>query len=365
MKKVLILNCGSSSLKWSLLDAGNESVLLEGQGNLTGANPKDQETIRGVLRGIPPVDAVGHRIVHGGALFQKTIRIDPESRARLESLVELDPLHMRSALLGIDEITSAFPGLPQFAAFDTAFHANLPETTGYALPPEWIKKWGIRRFGFHGLSVAYSTARAAEWMGRVPERLVVCHLGSGSSVTAVKNGRSIDTSMGFTPLEGLVMSTRAGSIDAGLLLHLQLRGGLKPRELLETLSHGSGLLGVSGISGDLREVMAAADQGSSSAILAYGQLILSARRSIGAMMAVLGGMDTLVFTGGIGENQPRVRQDLISTLAYAGVGLDETSNLAAVPDMEISAKNSKTKILVIRAREDLTILRELLQRAEG
>lgn len=362
VKKVLVLNYGSSSLKWSLLDAKDEATLQAGhepwkESDLTGV-----ETLRSILKRFPKPDAVGHRIVHGGNLFKKAIRIDPGSLAKLKTLVVLDPLHMGTALAAVDAITAELPGTPQFASFDTAFHATLPEAAaGYALPYEWIQKWSLRRYGFHGLSVEYSSQKTKEWMGSIPGRLIVCHLGSGSSVTAVEKGRSVDTTMGFTPLEGLVMATRSGSVDPGLLFYLQRHHGIKTGELEEVLYYGSGLLGVSGVSGDLREVLAAADKGSAPSVLAYGLFLQSVRRAIGSMLAVLGGVDALVFTGGIGENQYRVRRDLTSTLAYAGIHLDAEVNRSAATDREISEKDSMAKIWVIRSREDLMILRELLQ----
>jgi acetate kinase len=360
VKKLLILNSGSSSLKWSLLDAQNESTIQEGHEDQPDSGISILPSLRSLLTRFPTPDAVGHRIVHGGMLFQKTIRIDSDSREKLESLVNLDPLHMKPALAWVDAVTTALPQTPQFASFDTAFHSTLPETTGYALPQAWTKKWGLKRFGFHGLSVAYAVRRAGEMLGALPGRLIVCHLGSGSSITAVEKGKSVDTTMGFTPQEGLVMATRSGSIDPGLLLYLQIHGGVKPEELEDALLHRSGLLGVSGTSGDLREVMKDIDNGSAPAALAYGQFIRSARRAVGAMAAVLGGVDTLVFTGGIGENQPRTRQDIVSTLAFAGLQLDKEKNHSTNSDEDVSSKDSKARILVMKAREDLTILREML-----
>ena len=359
LRRVLVLNCGSSTLKWAVLDAADESTVAEGSDRLREAVA---EPIRAVLDRIGDVDAVGHRIVHGGALFRATALVDAHVRASLESLVELDPLHMRRALAAVDAVRARLPSLPQFAVFDTAFHATIPEpAAGYGLPFEWTERFGLRRFGFHGLSVAHATERAREMAGRTPPRLVVCHLGSGCSVTAVKDARSIDTTMGFTPLEGLMMGTRSGSVDPGLLLHLQSRHGLGPAELWEALTEKSGLLGVSGVSGDLREVLAAADTGLERAVLAYERFILFAKRAIGSMLAVLGGLDALVFTGGVGENSPRVRRDLVSSLAFAGAHLDDATNDAARPDMDVARSGSAVRILVIRAREDLVILREVLR----
>ena len=360
MRRVLVLNCGSSTLKWSVLDAADESTVAEGCERLLEAAA---DPVGAILDRAGDVDAVGHRIVHGGALFRETVRIDAQVRAGLESLVELDPLHMRRAVAAVDAVRGRLPALPQFAAFDTAFHATLPESAaGYGLPFEWTERWGLRRYGFHGLSVAWAAERAGEMTGRMPPRLVVCHLGSGCSVTAVKEARSLDTTMGFTPLEGLMMGTRSGSVDPGLILHLQTRRGLGAAELWEALSEKSGLLGVSGVSGDLREVLAAASAGSARATLAYERFTLSAKRAIGSMMAVLGGLDALVFTGGIGENSPRVRHDLVSCLAFAGAALDEEANEAATTDRDVARKGSGVRILVVRAREDRVIFREVLRR---
>jgi acetate kinase len=363
VRRVLVLNFGSSTLKWALLDALDESTVSEGCERLRGAG---DEPIGVVLGRVASFDAVGHRIVHGGRLFRETVVVDPRVREGLESLVELDPIHMRHALAAVDAVGARFPVMPQFAVFDTAFHATMPEAAaGYGLPFEWTERWGLQRFGFHGLSVAHATRRAREMTGRTPPRLVVCHLGSGCSVTAVKEARSVDTTMGFTPLEGLMMETRSGSVDPGLLLHLQLRRGMGATELRETLTEKSGLLGVSGVSGDLREVLAAADAGSRRAALAYERFTLSAKRAIGSMMAVLGGLDALVFTGGIGENSPRVRHDLTSSLIFAGAHLDEVANQSATTDVDVARRDSAARILLVRAREDLVILREVLRHRAG
>jgi acetate kinase len=268
------------------------------------------------------------------------------------------------ALGAIDAVLAQAPNVPQLAAFDSAFHATLsPAAAGYALPFDWTERWGLRRFGFHGLSVEHATRRAEEVTGRVVPRLVVFHAGNGCSVTAVAQGRSIDTTMGFTALEGLVMGTRSGSVDPGLLLHLQLERGVAPAELLDTLTNRSGLLGVSGVSADLRDVLHAADAGSPRATLAYELFIRAAKRAIGAMIAVLGGLDVLVFTGGIGEHIGRVRRDVTAGLAYAGLTLDEEKNQSSVPDGDIAARESPARILVIQAREDLVILRAMVRRA--
>jgi acetate kinase len=363
VKRVLVLNSGSSTLKWTLLSTADESTLAGDTITFAGGEEgRRTEQIRAVLHNVPEFDAVGHRIVHGGARYDKMTVVDARIRADLESLVERDPLHMRPALDGIDAVRAQAPAIPQFAAFDTAFHATLPAAAaGYALPLEWTEQWDLRRFGFHGLSVAYSEERARELTGRVVPRLVVCHLGSGCSVTAVARGRSVDTTMGFTPLEGLVMGTRSGSVDPGLLLYLQLQHGLTAAEMFKALTTRSGLLGISGISGDFRDVESARAAGSTRAALAYERFVLSVKRAVGAMMSVLGGLDVLVFTGGIGENSSRVRFDVASALSFAGTRLDDEKNGTAVPDLDIAEPGSAVRILVVRAREDLVILREMMR----
>ncbi len=366
VRRVLVLNSGSSTLKWGVLDATDEATLAGGTVSWTGVGEVRRiDQIQAVLHGVPEFDAVGHRIVHGGTRHRETKVLDARVRADLESLVERDPAHMRSALEGIDAVQAQVPAVPQFVAFDTAFHATLPAAAaGYALPFEWTERWDLRRFGFHGLSVAYSSQRARELTGGVVPRLVVCHLGSGCSVSAVAEGRSVDTTMGFSPLEGLMMGTRSGSVDPGLLLYLQLQHGVTPAEIFETLSTRSGLLGVSGVSADLREVLSAAESGSSRAAVAYDRFVLSAKRAVGAMTSVLAGCDVLVFTGGIGENSSRVRRDVVSALSFAGAHLDDEKNRSAAPDADIARRDSDVRILVVRAREDLIILREMLRCAE-
>ena len=366
VKRPLVLNCGSSTLKWALFDAKDESSLAGD--TVAWADPGDADhvtRIEAVLRDVPGYDAVGHRIVHGGTRFRETIVVDATVRAELETLVARDPLHMRPALDAIDAVQALDPTVPQFAAFDTAFHASIPAAAaGYALPFEWTEKWDLRRFGFHGISVAYAAQRAGELTGGSVGRLVVCHLGSGCSVSAVAEGRSVDTTMGFSTLEGLMMGTRSGSVDPGLLLYLQMQHGVTAAELFETLTTRSGLLGVSGVSGDLRDVLRAADAGSPRAVLAYDRFVLSVRRAVGAMASVLGGLDVLVFTGGIGENSSQVRRDVASALSFAGVRLEEEKNRAAVPDVDIAPRDSSVRVLVVRAREELAILREMLRCTE-
>ena len=352
---VLILNTGSSTFKWALLSdderfLGTGSEEWEAEDALTR---KAQIETR--LRAIPPCRAVGHRIVHGGLVFEDSVVVDDGVRRDLESLLTLDLLHMRPALCALDAARDAFPQALHIAAFDTAFHRTLSKAAaGYALPTEWTQRWGLRRFGFHGLSVSWSVDWARRNLQPFPQRLVVAHLGSGCSVTAVLDGRSIDNSMGFTPLEGLMMGTRAGSVDPGLLLHLQTHLGVTALELEDTLTHRSGLLGVSGVSADMREVLAAADAGNSNAWLAYDRFIFCARRAVGAAAGVLGGVDALVFTGGIGEHNPRVRNDIAA--AFEGLELGEQVD---ADEGLISSPRSRVSAVVVKAREDLVLLREV------
>jgi acetate kinase len=269
---------------------------------------------------------------------------------------------MRPALAAIDAVSDLSPRMTQVAAFDTAFHAAMPAAAaGYALPHEWSERWGLRRFGFHGLSVEYAVARARALVRPVPARLVVCHLGSGCSLTAVAGERSIDTTMGFTPLEGVMMGTRSGSVDPGLLLHLLTRCGVGADELADALANRSGLLGVSGVSGDLRQVVAAADAGAARARLAYDQLIWSLRRGLGAMAGVLGSVDAVVFTGGIGENSAGVRSDMAQALAGAGLRLVAEGAQGGSGDRLISTPDSAVAALVVAAREDLVILEAVVR----
>ena len=363
---ILVVNTGSSTFKWALFAADESQEPVSHGGEEWSAEDAltRRSQIEATLRTLPPCRAVGHRIVHGGGVFRDSVLIDDGAHRELEALVQLDPLHMRAALCGIDASRAAFPAAPQFAVFDTSFHRTMSEAAdGYGLPAEWTSKWGLHRYGFHGLSVDWSIDWVRRHRERVPHRVVVAHLGSGCSVTAVRDGRSIDTTMGFTPLEGLMMGTRSGSVDPGLLLHLQSRCGVSLSELEDTLTSKSGLLGVSGVSGDMRKVIAAADSGIESAALAYERFIVHARRGVGAMSGMLGGVDMLIFTGGIGEHEPRVRRDVAAAL---GTGLidDRLNERSADPlngEGLISAASSPVDVLTIRAREDRVVLREVLR----
>ncbi len=353
IQRLLVVNCGSSTFKWSVLDVASEATLANGSSALGEVTA---ESLPELLAGAEGFDAVAHRIVHGGARFAAVVRVDDPVREALEELLGLAPLHMRPALGALDACSSAFPKIPQFAAFDTAFHRTIPEhRRQYALPKTWRERWQLQRFGFHGLSVEYCVHRTREILGALPPRLLVCHLGSGCSITAVEKGCSVDTTMGFTPLEGPMMATRSGSIDPGLLLWL-LRSGLSLEEVERGLWNASGLIGLSEGKSDLRALLAAQDAGSATAKLAYTAFQASVVHSIGAMLAALGGVDALVMTGGMGENSSRLRADLLRPFAFAGVVVDEAANARAAGDATLSPGGAAVTVLALHTREDLSIL---------
>jgi acetate kinase len=358
--RILALNAGSSSLKTSIIDQPGEVTLARDELQ----RPSDAgwaDALRSVLSGSGEVDAVAHRVVHGGARFTAPLLLSDERVADLDALRDLAPLHNGPALDVISATRAALPGVPQVACFDTAFHAALPPAAQvYPLPYAWYEDWGVRRFGFHGLSVAWSVERAATLLGRPPLAisLVVAHLGSGCSVTAVAGGRSVDTSMGMTPLEGLMMGTRSGSVDPGILLDLLAGERLDLTELGEVLQHRSGLLGVSGVSNDLREVERAAVAGEPRATLALEMFVRRAASAIGAAATALPRLDGVIFTGGIGEGAVEVRAAIcqrLSQLGVAALGEPPADEGAAI----LSDAGSKVAVLRIPAREDLVMAREV------
>ncbi|HUZ22692.1 MAG TPA: acetate/propionate family kinase [Streptosporangiaceae bacterium] len=363
MTSVLVVNAGSSSLKVSVLSAAGETGATLQFDRWDGS--PDHDELGEFLRDQSGVGGIGHRVVHGGGRFTRPTVIDDSVREAIADLADLAPLHQPRALAGIRATMQALPDVPAVACFDTAFHASLPPAAySYALPGAWAKRFGLRRYGFHGLSHQYAAGRAAHLLGADPGRLrlVTCHLGAGSSLAAVQGGISVDTTMGFTPLEGLVMATRSGSVDPGLLLWLMSRGGLGLAEVAAGLEHSAGLAGLACLpdgSGDLREVRAAARAGSPDARLAIDVHAHRLRREIAAMTAALGGLDALIFTGGIGEHQPEVRAEAAAGLGFLGVAIDPARNDAADGDTDISAPSAILRTLVIRAREDLEIARQV------
>jgi acetate kinase len=359
--RILVVNAGSSSLKLRVL--GPDDTVVVSEDLPAPGGQADEVAVARFIRDLPPIDAVGHRIVHGGTTFSEPVVIDRSVEERLRALTDLAPLHQPKSLAVLDAVSAVLPTVPAVACFDTAFHAAMPAGAAtYALPPEWRKRWELKRYGFHGLSHAYAARRASEMLGRPPDelRLVTCHLGAGASLAAVLHGRSVDTTMGFTPLEGLVMATRSGSVDPGLVLWLQEHGGMPAAELAATLEHRSGLLGLAGTA-DMRAILASAEAGSSDAGLALDVYTHRLRAAIAAMAASMNGMDGLVFTGGVGENAPTVRARAAQGLAFLGIELDRERNLTARPDIEISAEGASVRTIVITAREDLQIAREVRQ----
>jgi acetate kinase len=344
--RVLVVNAGSSSLKLRLVGADDE---LLGASDLA---PGDD--VEAALAGLEDADASGHRVVHGGARFVEPVVIDDRVVEALEELTALAPLHQPPALAAIAATRRAAPHIPAVACFDTSFHAGLPDAAAtYALPRSWRTRWPLRRYGFHGLSHAYVARRAADLLDGA-ERIVSCHLGAGASLAAVQGGHSIDTTMGFTPLEGLVMATRAGDVDPGLLMWLLEH--LSREEVATALAHESGLQGLAGTS-DMREVLAAAARGETDAGLALEVYVHRLRAGIAAMAAALGGVDALVFTGRVGERAPEVRSRAAAGLEFLGVALDEVTNAAATGDAEIGAPGATARTLVVESREDLEIAR--------
>jgi acetate kinase len=356
--RILVVNAGSSSLKLRVLEPDDSVTASEDLPAPRGRT--DASHIARAIEGFGQIDAVGHRIVHGGTAFSEAVQITPPIVEQLRALTDLAPLHQPKSLAAVDAVTVLLPSVPAVACFDTAFHAGMPAAARtYALPSEWRRRWDLRRFGFHGLSHAYASRRAAELLGRSQAglRVVTCHLGAGASLAAVRDGRSVDTTMGFTPLEGLVMATRSGSVDPGLVLWLEEHVGTPPAELAAALEHRSGLLGLAG-SADMRLVIERAEAGDSDAALALDVYVHRLRAAVAAMAAAMNGMDAWVFTGGVGENAPIVRERTAEGLSFIGVKIDSDRNLST-GDGEIGVPGAPVRTLVIAAREDLQIAHEV------
>ena len=401
--KILVLNSGSSSQKACLYEIGEAlptlapAFLWEGRiewgshsaaitvKNSKGIAQKEQLTvasreqaIRHLLRTLvsgsaraitsaSDIDAVGHRVVHGGPHFEDPVVITPEVYSAIASVSAFAPLHIRAELEGMKIIENIRSDVPQMAVFDTGFHRQMPLSAAiYPGPYEWFES-GIRRYGFHGINHRYCAQRVAQLLDKNQETLkvVTCHLGNGCSVAAIQGGRSVDTTMGFTPLDGLMMGTRSGSVDPGILTYLMREGKLDAQEIDNVLNQKSGLLGISGLSGDMRDILAAIQQGDKRAQLAFDIYVHRLRAAIGGMAAVLGGMDVLVFTAGVGENSPEVRAAACRGLEFLGIRLSDRKNARPTLDQDISTPDSRVRVLVIRAEEDWAIAKECWELAQA
>ncbi|HTU85746.1 MAG TPA: acetate/propionate family kinase [Solirubrobacteraceae bacterium] len=355
--RVLVVNAGSSSVKLSLLGPADELLADHELGPLD--SDAGVRRLAAVIGKLPEVDAVGHRIVHGGQRFTSAVRVDAAVERQLRALSDLAPLHQAKSLAALDAVGGILPDVPAVACFDTAFHTTLPDAAAtYALPAPWRARWHVRRYGFHGLSHAYISRRAAELLDPPPARLISAHLGAGASLAAVRDGHSVDTTMGFTPLEGLVMATRSGSVDPGLVLWLLEHARLTTDELGRALEHDSGLRGLAGTA-DMRKVLARRQAGDKRAVLALDVYMHRLRAEIASMAAALGGVDALAFTGGVGERSPEVRAEACRGLGFLGIALDAAANAAVGEEGDVSPPAERVRVLVIAAREDLEIARQV------
>lgn len=390
---ILVLNCGSSSVKYKLIDVDSKKTLAEGgveKVGLPGSFLKfklpdgEKKTIEmpipdhkkaindilniltdptyGCIKSFDEINAVGHRVVHGGEKFNKSVKIDDEVIAKIKECYDVAPLHNPANMTGIEAITELMPGVPQVAVFDTAFHQTMPkEAYMYALPYELYEKYAIRRYGFHGTSHRYVSRRACDFLG-LPydkQRVITCHIGNGGSITAVLDGKSVDTSMGLTPVEGLMMGTRVGDVDPGALTFIMDKEHLTTKELSDLINKKSGVAGISGISSDMRDIDAAIEKGDERAKLALDMYIYRIIKYVGAFAAVLNGVDVIVFTGGVGENQQVLRKRVCDHLTYMGVKIDDEVNFSSRGEEKlISAPDSAVKVVVIPTDEELMIARD-------
>lgn len=388
---VLVINCGSSSLKFQLINSESEAVLAKGlcerigiDGRLTyqpaggeknvseKAMPTHTEAIQfvidvltdadtGVVKSLDEIGAVGHRVVHGGEKFAKSVVVTPEVKAAIAECNDLAPLHNPANLIGIEACESLMPSTPQVVVFDTAFHQTMPEKAYmYGLPYEYYEKYKVRRYGFHGTSHSFVSKRVAEIVGKPynATKTIVCHLGNGASISAVLNGESVDTSMGLTPLEGLVMGTRSGDIDPAIMEFVAKKENLDIAGIMNVLNKKSGVEGISGVSSDFRDLEEAADNGNARAALAIDVFAYRVAKYVGAYTAAMNGVDNIVFTAGIGENAGLVRTKVCSYLGYLGITIDEEANGKRGEEIVISTPDSKVKVLVVPTNEELAIARE-------
>ena len=390
--KVLVLNCGSSSLKYQLIDMETESVMAKGlcerigiEGSRLKHQPAGKDAVifddyqenhsvsvkmvldaltnpeYGVVKSMKEINAVGHRVVHGGEEFASSVIITDEVKKALERCCDLAPLHNPANLIGIAACEEIMPGVPQVGVFDTAFHQTMPERAYmYALPYEYYEKYKVRRYGFHGTSHRFVSEEVCKMMDRPYDqtKVITCHLGNGGSVCAVRNGKSIDTSMGFTPLEGLVMGTRAGDIDAAVITYLMEKENLTAAEMDTILNKQSGVLGISGVSSDFRDIEEASDAGNERAGMALDVFAYKVAKRIGAYASAMNGVDAIVFTAGLGENSASTRREICNYLGYLGVHIDSYNNSLRGKAMEISAPDSRVRVFVIPTNEELVIARD-------
>ena len=390
--KILVLNCGSSSIKYKLYDMTDESVLAQGGAERIGLDeafvkvtmkdgskekimhdmPSHKEGVKfvldllvdpkyGCLKSLDEIDAVGHRIVQGGDLFEKSCIVTPEVEKGIESLIDLAPVHNKGHLAGLRAVDALMPGTPQVTVFDNAFHSTMPPYAYlYAVPYEFYTKWHVRRYGFHGTSHRYVSQRVCEFLGVdiKTQKIIPCHIGNGASVAAVKYGKVIDTSMGLTPLAGLMMGSRSGDIDPSAVTYLMQKTGMGPQEMADFLNKQSGVLGITGISSDMREIENADNEGNERAHLALQMYNYRIKKYIGAYAAAMNGVDIIVWTAGVGENQEGVRWDACSGLEYLGVKMDKERNHVRSKEQILSADDSKVKVVMIPTDEEIVIARD-------
>ena len=395
--KILVINCGSSSLKYQFIDMENEEVIAKGlaerigiDGSVLNHQPKGFDKIRierpmpthkealqtvvdalrdkeyGVIKDMGEITAVGHRVVHAGEKFAYSVLLKEEVMDALKECISLAPLHNPPNIMGIEACRQIMPDVPMVGVFDTAFHQTMPKQSYiYPIPYEYYEKYRIRRYGFHGTSHKYVAERAAAMLGKPIEELkiITCHLGNGASITAVKNGVSVDTSMGFTPLEGLAMGTRSGNIDAAIIKFLMEKENISIAKADEILNKKSGVLGISGVSSDFRDIEEAANKGNERAQLALDVYAHYVKKFIGAYAAVMNGVDTIVFTAGLGENSASMRSSICKDMSYLGVELDETKNNVRGKETDVSKDGSKVRVLLIPTNEELVIARDTAELA--
>lgn len=393
--KILVINCGSSSLKYQLFDMADESVMAKGlcerigiEGSKLTHKPAGKDSavieqpmpdhnvavklvldmlvdhVHGVISDVKEIGAVGHRVLHAGQKYCTSVIVNDDVKSVIRECFDLGPLHNPANLIGIEAAEAAMPGTPNVAVWDTAFHQTMPEKAYmYAIPHEYYEKYGIRKYGFHGTSHAFVSKRAIEFGNLDPDnsKVIVCHLGNGGSLSAVVNGKCVDTSMGLTPLEGLIMGTRSGDIDPSVIQFIANKEGKDINEMINMLNKKSGVLGMSGVSSDFRDVQKAADEGNHNAEVALEAFKYRVIKYIGAYTAAMDGVDAIVFTAGVGENDKRTRKDICSALTFLGIKIDDAANDKRGEEVVISTPDSKVKVMVIPTNEELKIAQETLE----